>query len=147
MAVLKYHNNYCQGVLNMSGGERKVKSTLELLGCEHKRESCRIPSDSGKGFLRFDFEVQLGTEFDEPLFIEYDGEGHYSPIRFGNQSESMAKKNYERTKKNDAKKDKWCKDWNHPLLRIHFNDFNNIEKLVKEFVEANRNHYINIVKT
>lgn len=108
-----------------STGEKKVIEALELMGVNYKREFSFPDLVSRKGFpLRFDFAV---TDDDNEIsyLIEYDGEFHYEPII----SEQM----FSSQKYNDNLKDMYCKDKQIPLLRIPYFEFENIEKIIKEF--------------
>lgn len=54
----------------------------------------------------------------QDLLIEYDGEQHYSPIRFNNISDSQMYANFISTQVKDWFKDKYCIEKNIPLIRI-----------------------------
>ena len=80
------HRKICTGKLNISGGELAVRKALELLdglnnySIQYKTEICAIPNSQ----LRFDFEVIINGE---TKYIEYDGEQHFKPVRFGGNQE------------------------------------------------------------
>ena len=57
---------------------------------------------------------------DYGILIEYDGEGHYMPIRRGSMSENDAIKQFELVKKHDQIKTEYCKKNNIPLIRIPY---------------------------
>lgn len=61
------------------------------------------------------------------ILIEYDGEGHYKPIRRGKQTEEQAILSYEKVKKHDEIKTNYCKDKNIPLIRIPYWEKDNME--------------------
>ena len=66
--------------------------------------------------------------------IEYDGIGHFEPVDFAGKGEEWALQNLEKTKFRDGIKNQYCKDNNIPLLRIPYWEYNNIDKLVNEFI-------------
>ena len=86
-----------------------------------------------KGLLRWDFIVNHNTS---PVVLEYDGEAHFFPIRFGGSIE-QAEQKHDDVKKRDKIKDDHCLANNIPILRIAYWDFDNIETLVKEFLSKN----------
>ena len=68
------------------------------------------------------------------MAIEYDGQQHYKPIeKFG------VEKAFEKTKFRDVIKNNYCKDNNINLLRIPYWDYNNIEKILNDYLKENFN--------
>lgn len=110
-----------------SKGEKIINITLEKLGIWHSSQH-RFKSCKNKNSLPFDFVIKT---HDKIAVIEYNGEQHYVPV-FG----SNPIKSFQRTKKNDWIKKKWCQDNNIPLLEIFYWEMGEIEKLVVEFVET-----------
>ena len=116
---------------NISKGEEKVKYILDEFKINYKREFCfndlKSP-DSGK--LRFDFGVfdSIGNVW---FLMEYDGEQHFGPCDyFGGL------KRFRKQKRNDDLKNKYCVKNNIPLLRIHNKDYNNIKKIIGNFINV-----------
>jgi hypothetical protein len=89
-----------------------------------------------KSLLRWDFIVNHN---ENPVVIEFDGEQHFRPVRFGGSKE-QAEKKHDDVKRRDKIKDDHCKTNNIPILRIGYLDFDNIETLVKEFLDQNTAH-------
>ena len=88
---------------------------------EKKFEGCK----SKKGyFYRFDFYVN------NQYLIEFDGEQHYKPVKYGNMNDEEANKILERTQKYDLLKNEYCKENNINLLRIPYWEKKNIEEII-----------------
>ena len=79
-----------------------------------------------KNLLRFDFYLP-----DYNLCIEYDGEGHYLPIKFSKKmTEDMVIDSFKNRQLCDQIKNDFCKNNNIPLLRIPYWDKENIEQII-----------------
>jgi very-short-patch-repair endonuclease len=109
--------SYCKRINSL--GECKVREVLSDIGVkfleQHSFSDCR-----SKKLLKFDFYLP-----DYKTIIEYDGKQHFmkgwnSDIEF------------ERTKSNDIIKNKYCHEKKIKLLRIPYNQFKNIEKIIRE---------------
>lgn len=107
----------------MSHGEKKVKRFLDdnnvLYESQKKFDKCRNSS-----LLPFDFYLPKLN-----ACIEYDGEQHFEP-RFTNSEKSFS--NFEKIKKNDCIKNKFCADNDINILRIPYFEKDNIETILKE---------------
>ena len=88
-----------------------------------------FPDCKYKNVLPFDFAI-LDKNNNPILMIEYDGEQHYRPVNFGGISDEEARENLRLTKKRDKIKTDYCKKNNIHLLRISYNDFDKIEKIL-----------------
>ena len=127
----------CTGGLTCSSGELKIMNVLDELGfikdeTYYYDESYDNLKD--KTYLRWDFRI----EADEPIFIEYDGENHYLPIRRNrDMTDEEAKHNMEELQRRDKMKDDYCNDKGYLLLRIPYWEKEDIEELVKEFINDN----------
>jgi len=116
------HNHGCPQC-NESQGESKCRDWLELNNVSYDREYI-FYNLKDIDFLRFDFAVFYDIKkTDLKCLIEYDGEGHYSELPFG-------KKSYLSTVKHDKMKNKYCKYYNIPLLRIPYWELDNIEEIL-----------------
>jgi hypothetical protein len=80
-----------------------------------------------KNMLQWDFIIY--TQGD-PLFIEYDGRGHFEPVQFGGMSQEKAQKVLETCQAHDKLKNDFCDNNNYSLLRIPYTQFGNIPQLV-----------------
>ena len=129
---LKRHKTLCTGNLKCSSGELAVMKVLDKLNIPYAYDET-YDNVKDKSYLRFDFRVLA----DEPLFIEYDGECHFLPVRYGGISEDRAQENLESTQRRDKLKDDYCNDHGYLLLRIPYFEKDNIEVLVSEFINDN----------
>ena len=95
-----------------SKGEEKIAKLLKENNIPFEKEKvfsdCVYPETNGK--LRFDFYVN------EKYLIEFDGIQHYD------RSNPWYKNNAEK----DNFKTKWCKEHNIPLIRISYQQLNNL---------------------
>jgi len=66
--------------------------------------------------------------------IEADGEQHFVPIDFSGKDEEHAKKEFEKIKRRDSIKTKYCADNAIPLLRISYKNFNDIEEILTDYL-------------
>jgi hypothetical protein len=88
-----------------------------------------------KSYLRWDFIVKINKK---RSFIEYDGRQHFEPIKFGGMSEEQAEVNLTKSKIRDNLKNEFCKDKGLRLLRIAYFDKDNIEEIVKDFLNIEK---------
>lgn len=118
------HINGCGCPLcRSSKGEIKIEKILKELNInyiyEHKFDNCK-----NKLKLSFDFYLPNNN-----ICIEYDGEQHYYPISaFGGN------KSYLKQKINDKIKTDYCEKESIDLLRIPFFEYNNIEKIMYNYL-------------
>ena len=76
--------------------------------------------------LRFDFAIL--DKYDNIFaVIEFDGVQHYKPVDFFGGVE-----NFEKTKKRDSIKNKYCLDNNIEMIRISYLEFDSIEYIINE---------------
>lgn len=124
-----WKHNGCP-VCMASKGEKLVEECL--------RDTFKIDYIKQKSFddckhikkLRFDFYLP-----EHNTCIEYDGEQHFRPVEvFGGEEGHL------KTKKRDEIKNKYCKDNNIGLIRIPYNQIDNIEEiLLKELINKGGN--------
>ena len=120
-------------ICNESKGEKRVEEVLENLDIVFTRQKtykdCKY-----KKVLPFDFYVEYKETFKDLNFvteflIEYDGIQHFKSVkRFGGDAQ------FEECKLKDAIRNKYCKENNIPLLRIPYTEYNNIEEIIKRFI-------------
>lgn len=128
---LKRHIKTCTdtGKLRGSSGEHAVMAVLDNLGIEYQYDCSYEVKD--KSLLRWDFKIK-----DKNVFIEYDGEGHYFPVRYGGMTEDEAIVALGDTKRRDMIKNDYCKENGYPLLRIPYYEKDNVERLISDFLSA-----------
>lgn len=111
-----------------SKGEKRVAHYLRLLNInyepEYRFDDCRY-----KYPLPFDFYIpSLNT------CIEFDGQQHYFPVMFGNQSYDDAESAFLLNKTKDKIKTDYCKSKNINLIRIPYWEYDNIDKILEKHV-------------
>ena len=134
-STLQTHIKVCTGSIRCSSGELKVMQSLEAYGFEKDidyffDETYEVKD---KRFLKWDFRI-LTTG--DPIFIEYDGEYHSLPIRYGGISQERAELNLKNAKRRDKIKDDYCTDNCFLLLRIPYWEKENTPELVTEFLNT-----------
>jgi Zn finger protein HypA/HybF involved in hydrogenase expression len=100
----------------LSGNNIDFKSQYSYVDLKGKRKSP----------LKFDFYIPSLN-----ILIEFDGEHHFKPVKFGG-SEDRALKKFEQTKRNDFLKNDYCKKNKIQLLRIHYKDIKRISEILSE---------------
>lgn len=122
-------SNFLRGrrcpVCTSSKGEERVGDYLKNNNISFKVEhSFSDLVGVGSGLLRFDFAVLQDSEL--AFLIEYDGRFHFEEI--------FDREDFKRIQIHDERKNQYCKDNNIPLLRIPYWEFDNIEKILEEFI-------------
>lgn len=106
---------------NLSKGELAIKKCLQDMQIsfiqQYRFNDCRNNKP-----LPFDFYLP-----DYNICIEYDGELHYMAVDYFGGEEAL-----QNTRKRDKIKDNYCKTNNIKLLRISYQSFNDIEKILSE---------------
>lgn len=113
---------------NKSKAQNKIFLILNNLNenfiVEHKFDKCVNPKTNRR--LPFDFYLSKYN-----LCIEYDGEQHYRPFsKFGGD------KTFIETQERDKIKNKFCKENKIILKRIHYKDFDNLDKMIKSLINS-----------
>lgn len=130
---LKEHVKTCKNGMVGSGGEIKIKSVLESMEIEYKYDATYEVKD--KRLLRWDFIITGWNHSDDAplMFIEYDGQQHFKSIKYFGGDDKLKE-----TQRRDKIKDDFCKD-KFKLLRIPYTEFENIGKLIADFMRDNTN--------
>jgi hypothetical protein len=110
----------------ISFGERKIRSILNDNNVKHKFQEI-IQDCINIRPLRFDFWIP-----DKNIAIEYDGEQHFRPVKFGSMSYEKAVDNLKYTRHNDQIKNNYCLKNNIKLIRIPYWDSDKIEYILKD---------------
>jgi hypothetical protein len=127
---LNKHKKTCTGKLNISGGELACRKALELLNTKYETEYT-FPDCKGETnkLLRFDFYIP-----EQNKLIEYDGHGHFKPVRFGGVSQERANENFKRRLRYDNIKNEYCEKNKIELLRIPYTCIDEVYYLIEEFI-------------
>lgn len=128
-SLLQRHIKNCTGESNLSSGEKRIETYLLHNNIKYLYNSPYIIRNETR-FLRWDFIIDYN---DTKYFIEFNGEHHYKPVRFGGMTLEKAKEKFIRQQEHDSIKREFCKDNNLPLLEIPYWGFDNIEELLKDF--------------
>ena len=73
------------------------------------------------------------------IWIEYDGIQHSEPVNFrGGVSEQQLQANFKLVQQNDQIKNQYAKDNNWTLIRISFTEYDNIEQILAEYIEQEK---------
>lgn len=126
-------NNRCTECKNShSKGEQAVINFLKENNIEYLNEysfkDCR-GSLSNRPYP-FDFYIPSMN-----VCIEFDGEQHYKPIRFGGISEEKANEMFNKTKERDNYKTNYCKEHGIKLIRIPYFEYNNINEILSQLIK------------
>ena len=121
-------NNILRGrscpVCGESYGNARIRAYLDSHGIgyipEYKFDDCKNERP-----LPFDFYLP-----DRNCCIEYDGEQHFTPVRFGNYDQQTAERKMRECQRRDTIKNQYCIDHNIMLIRIPYTEFNKIEELL-----------------
>lgn len=115
-------------ICNETLGERTIAKVLDKYNIsydsQHRFEECRNVRP-----LPFDFYLPQHN-----TCIEYDGEQHFRPVTFGGCSMEIAEENLKNTQDRDKIKDKFCSDNNITLLRIKYDQLNNVENIIQNSI-------------
>ena len=127
--TLSTHKLTCTGKDKCSAGEFKIKFHLNLMLIKyiHDRAFEALTLEC-KQNLRFDFYV---PEF--KCVIEFDGQQHFRPVNFGGMPDEKAQRAHERTVQHDNIKNEFCARNGYDMLRIKYNDYLNIERILYDY--------------
>lgn len=120
-----HHTNSC-GCL-VSYCNMRINQFLTKSNIDFKSEYVVYVDNS---YYRFDFYLPGYN-----LFIEYDGEQHYKPVRFYSQSDNEVLATFARTREHDMAKNLYCEENNINLLRISYLDKDNIELIINSHLQ------------
>jgi len=130
--ALKQHIKICTGKFTGSSGEFAIIRILDELGVDYVYDTSYW-NVKDKSLLRWDFIIN--PKSDTPAVIEYDGMFHFKPIRMGQMTPEEAQTAHDNTKRRDKIKDDYCDDNDIFMLRIPYWEKQNLETLVRQYVE------------
>ncbi len=112
---------------NESKGEKEIARVLKSYNINFDRQ--KKFSDCKNIFeLPFDFYIPSMR-----TLVEFDGKQHFEPLSFFGGTEA-----FEKLKINDKIKNDYCEDNYINLIRIKYDDIDNIEKILKGSIMAHR---------
>ena len=107
-----------------SKGEERIRNILSNMNLnfieQYEFDDC--VNEQGNNLI-FDFYLNKLN-----MCIEYDGEQHFHNYRFEKSNDRLMK-----IQQHDKLKNEYCIRNNIKLLRIHYSDFNNIEKILSTY--------------
>lgn len=109
-----------------SNGEIETSNVLNSYGVRFVEQKI-FSKCKDKNYLPFDFYL-----LDYNVLIEFDGEQHYSVVRFNGMNQQDAENNFITIKKHDEIKTQFCIDNNIPLIRIPYTERGNIDVYLKK---------------
>lgn len=104
--------------------ENNIDEILDKWGYKYTAQK-RFDDCKDKNTLPFDRYLD-----DFNILIEYDGEGHYMPIRRGNMTQKKAEENLRIIQYHDQIKNDYCKKNKIPLIRIPYWEKDNLEEIL-----------------
>ena len=111
-------------------GEQKIQKALNELDVQFEQQysfpDCRYINP-----LPFDFLVRIG---ENKFLIEFNGEQHYRPVKFGGVDDNNADDTFEVVKKRDVIKMEYANNNRIPLLIIKQDEIHRISDIIKEFL-------------
>lgn len=113
-----------------SHGESRVEKWIKENNLKYITQK-RFSDCKSKRTLPFDFYLP-----EKNTLIEYDGEQHFKPKEFGGISKEKAEDNFKHTQNNDNIKNDYCKDNGIKLIRIPYTEFDRIEEILKNSIQA-----------
>jgi len=129
LPVVHLKGSGCQRCLS-SKGETKIRHILKKKKVIFE-EQYRFQDCSNVNTLPFDFLVKVN---DKKALIEYHGQHHYEPVGFGANDEEQIAAQFGSVIKRDQIKERWCRENSVPLLIIPFSEYDNMEVLLKDFI-------------
>ncbi len=115
--MLRSGNTKSCGCLQ-SKGEAKIQQLLDILNIKYERQKvfneCR--GKTGRQPLFFDFYLPKYN-----MCLEYQGEQHYRPVDFFGGEDA-----FNNLQLNDSEKEKFCKENNITLIKIKYNQYNDL---------------------
>lgn len=109
-----------------SAGHRRIETYLKqhdiVFDVEYRFKNCKNERP-----LPFDFYLP-----DYRTAIEYDGEQHFMPVRFGGEAPEQAIKKLRGVQLRDNIKTAYCAENNINLIRIPYTDFDRVESILDE---------------
>ena len=124
-SLTTYHTLSC-GCL-VSYWNMYIQQFLEKREIEYRSEYTIHIEDN---YYRYDFYLPQYN-----LFIEYDGQQHYEPVRFHGDNIEDNKNAFRKIQEHDSIKNRYCEENNINLLRIPYWETKNIETIINNCLQ------------
>ena len=125
------HTQSC-GCIN-SVGEIVVERYLKENNIQYKR-FYRDQRCVDERMLPFDFAIFNNGKL--VGLIEYDGEQHFYAVRFNGMTQERAEEAFIEGQIHDRMKNEFCEKYNIPLLRIRYDQRDDVDTLIHEFISV-----------
>jgi len=89
-----------------------------------------LKADNNRHKLKFDFAIFIDSTLH--CLIEFDGKQHSQPVEFFGGDKA-----FETLQENDNKKNEYCKNNGYYLIRIPYEDLNNINDILNKTLKVN----------
>lgn len=122
---LQRHIKTCTGESTLSSGEFKLQKILIEMKVQFTKGSYKLKNPKTNYLLQWDIIIQ---GLDKPLFVEYDGKQHFI--------QKSGREPLEVIQYRDELKNNFCKENGYKLLRIPYTEYENMEKLVVDFLRT-----------
>lgn len=109
---------------NQSKGEDRIERYL-VSRCISFEQQYIFSDCISERALPFDFYIPIHN-----CAIEYDGEQHFKPVKFGGISIEKAQNEFSKLQSRDAIKNDYCKEHDIKLIRIPYTEFDEIENIL-----------------
>lgn len=120
-----------------SKGEATIKEALVSMGCAYEPQK----KFQDLGAMRYDFYLPK-----QRVLIEYDGQQHFHPTRFGGMSWSAAYDHFKGTKNRDILKNEYALKNNLTILRIPYWDIIHIGEIITSLITSNNSIPLTVCK-
>ena len=121
---------------SISKGEKRIAQYLDNLGIGYiyNKKYFNDLVGTGGGLLRPDFIIPSLE-----IWVEFDGRQHFEPVDFTSaMSEQQLQAQFKIVQQNDQIKDQYAKDNNWTLIRIPYTEYDNIEQILAEYIEQEK---------
>lgn len=128
-ASVHLNGSGCQ-TCRLPKGEQKIRKALKELKVQFEQQYS-FPECRYKNPLPFDFLIRIG---ETQYLIEFNGEQHYRPVKFGGVTDNNAVDTFEEVKKRDEVKKDYAFKNGIPLLIIRYDETERIIDYIREFL-------------
>lgn len=122
---------------NKSKGEKKIQKVLDLSNAYYTpQKEFNGLIGIGNGLLSYDFYLLKYN-----LLIEYQGEFHdHVILNYKNEPRELAEARLSKQQEHDKRKKLHAKENNINLLEIWYYDYDNIEKIINDYIKQLENN-------